>query len=232
MSSTFVRDTRKNKPRKEAWKRLLVASTGAIALMFLVFNGYKEAPPSVDPPRQVDGTQPLVMKGGDPHIRALMRMISASEANDRDPYSIMYGGDRISDLSRHPERCVPIVVGPNVGNCSTAAGRYQFLDTTWEEKAKRYHPEPPGFMFWKAYSFEAGFQDAVVYAWLVDRDAWGMDIPAELEKGNLERVLRRLSGTWTSLGYGIENNSMTRNLPTIYQRILQEELQNVKTEQN
>ncbi len=27
------------------------------------------------------GTQPLVMKGGDPYIRALMRTITASEAN-------------------------------------------------------------------------------------------------------------------------------------------------------
>lgn len=232
MSSIFLRDTQKNKSRQEAWKRLLVASTGAIALMFLVFMGYKEDRPSVNLPRQVDGTQPLVMKGGDPYIRALMRMISASEANDRDPYSIIYGGDRISDLSRHPDRCVPIVAGPNVGKCSTAAGRYQFLDSTWEEKAKRYHPEPPGFMFWKPYSFEPGFQDAVVFAWLLDSNAWGMDISAELQKGNLERVLRRLSGTWTSLGYGIETNSMSRHLPRIYQRLLQEELENAKSEEN
>jgi muramidase (phage lysozyme) len=40
-------------------------------------------------------------------------------------------------------------------------------------------------------------------------------------------VLRRLSGTWTSLGYGIESNTMTARLPRIYQEILQEELENV-----
>ena len=37
-------------------------------------------------------------------------------------------------------------------------------------------------------------------------------------------VLRRLSGTWTSLGYGIETNSMSRELPGLYRRLLSDEL--------
>jgi muramidase (phage lysozyme) len=37
--------------------------------------------------------------------------------------------------------------------------------------------------------------------------------------------LQRLSGTWTSLGYGIEDNAMTGYLPEVYQRMLKEELQ-------
>ena len=71
------------------------------------------------------------MKGGDPYIRALMRTISASEANSNRPYSLLYGGQQVSDLSRHPEICVVIVTGHNKGNCSTAAGRYQIINTTW-----------------------------------------------------------------------------------------------------
>jgi muramidase (phage lysozyme) len=73
---------------------------------------------------------PLVMQGGDPYIRALMRTISASEANSNRPYSILYGGEQVHDLSRHPEKCVTIVTGPNTGNCSTAAGRYQIIAST------------------------------------------------------------------------------------------------------
>jgi muramidase (phage lysozyme) len=170
------------------------------------------------------GTQPLAMKGGDPYLRALMRTISASEANDRQPYNILYGGEHVSDLSQHPDRCVPIARGPNQGNCSTAAGRYQFLNRTWAEKSKRYHPQPSDLMF----SFAPEYQDAVVYAWLNDPKAWrGENIPALLREGNLDRVLRLLSGTWTSLGYGIEDNSMTGKLPRIYQRVLQQELDNV-----
>ncbi|NEP59601.1 MAG: glycoside hydrolase family protein [Symploca sp. SIO2G7] len=178
-------------------------------------------------PGSSSGTPPLVMKGGDPYIRALMRTIAASEANDPQPYTLLYGGKRTWDLSRHPERCVTIVAGPNKGNCTTAAGRYQFINTTWHEKAVRYHPGPSGFLFWKYYSFEAQYQDAVVYAWLSDKQAWGMDISQKLQQGKLDQVLRKLSGTWTSLGYGIEDNVMTKKLPKIYQRLLKEELQAV-----
>ncbi len=169
---------------------------------------------------------PLEMKGGDPYIRALMRTISASEANDPKPYSILYGGGQIDDLSRHPERCITIVSGPNKGDCSTAAGRYQMINITWYEKAALYHPQPPGIMFWKSYSFEPEYQDAVVYAWLSDRQFWGEDLSQLLQQGKLNRVQKLLSGTWTSLGYGIENNSLTGRLPKVYQKMLKEELKN------
>ena len=39
------------------------------------------------------GTQPLVMEGGDPYLRALMRTISASESNVMRPYHVLYGGE-------------------------------------------------------------------------------------------------------------------------------------------
>jgi len=206
--------------------RNLLASIGALALtvFLLKYAGEWTERSLSNYPTGIHGTPPLVMKGGDPYIRALMRTITASEANDPQPYSIIYGGERIWDLSRHPERCVPIVAGPNVGNCTTAAGRYQFISTTWNEKAQRYHPGPSGFLFWKYYSFEPEYQDAVVYAWLSDKQAWGVDISKQLQQGKLNTVLRRLSGTWTSLGYGIEDNAMTGYLPGVYQRMLKEEL--------
>lgn len=79
-------------------------------------------------------------------------------------------------------------------------------------------------MFWVSYSFEPEYQDAVVYRWLSDSQFWGTDISQQLRQGKLQEVLRRLSPTWTSLGYGIETNSVSRSLPQIYQKILQEEL--------
>ncbi|MFB2936583.1 hypothetical protein ACE1B6_15135 [Aerosakkonemataceae cyanobacterium BLCC-F154] len=169
--------------------------------------------------------QPLMMTGGDPYIRALMRTISASESNVPNPYAVLYGGKQVHDLSHHPQLCVTIVTGPNRGRCSTAAGRYQILYKTWVEKAERYHPKPSPFLFWTGYSFEPEYQDAIVYAWLSDRQAWGVDIAKLLRQGKIEEVLRLLSGTWTSLGYGIEDNSMSQYLPEIYQRMLKEELQ-------
>ncbi|MEM8779623.1 MAG: glycoside hydrolase family protein [Cyanobacteria bacterium P01_G01_bin.49] len=168
---------------------------------------------------------PLVMEGGDPYIRALMRTITASEANVSKPYHVLYGGQYISNLDRHPERCITIITGPNKGNCTTAAGRYQFLNVIWADKAKQYHPNPSGQSWWKSYSFQPQYQDEVVYRWLRDTDAWGVDISQQLQEGEIEQVLRLLSGTWTSLGYGIETNSMSSHLPKIYQRMLAEELQ-------
>lgn len=171
--------------------------------------------------------QPLAMKGGDPYIRALMRTITASESNVANPYHVLYGGKYIEDLTRHPEQCMPILTGPNIGQCSTAAGRYQFLNTTWYEKARKYHPEPSGLLWWKNYSFEPEYQDRVVYAWLNDSSAWGVDISKKLQQGKIESVLKLLSGTWTSLGYGIETNTMSPYLSRIYQKMLSEELKRV-----
>lgn len=167
---------------------------------------------------------PLVMQEGDPYIRALMRTISFSESNSKQPYSLLYGGQRVNDLSRHPQICVTIVNGPNKGNCSTAAGRYQIINTTWYDIAPRYHPRRSQMMFWVSYSFEAEDQDIVVYRWLNDTKVWGFNIAEKLRKNKLDEVLKRLSPTWTSLGYGIETNSNTRFLPQVYQKLLQEEL--------
>jgi muramidase (phage lysozyme) len=172
-------------------------------------------------PWQVDASKiaPLAMRGGDPYVRALMRTISASEANDPSPYTILYGGEHIQDLRRHPDTCVPIANGPNLGRCTTAAGRYQFLTTTWVEKAQRYHPQ----VGWTEPDFLPISQDRVVYAWLSDERAWGVNIPQMLRKGELEEVLRLLSGTWTSLGYGIESNLLTPSLKSVYQDMLAQE---------
>lgn len=168
---------------------------------------------------------PLMMTGGDPYIRALMRTISASESNEPNPYAVLYGGKQVHDLSHHPQVCVTIVTGPNRGRCSTAAGRYQILYKTWLEKSERYHPKPVPFLFWTVYSFEPEYQDAIVHSWLSDRQAWGVNISNLLRQGKIDEVLRLLSGTWTSLGYGKEDNSMSQYLPEIYQRMLKEELQ-------
>lgn len=170
---------------------------------------------------------PLAMQGGDPYVRALMRTISASESNSDQPYAMLYGGDLIESFSHHPDLCLTITVGPNTGNCTTAAGRYQFLTTTWKEKAELYHPQPPAWYTpWSTYSFEPEYQDEVVYAWLSDPYAWGgYDIPTLLQQGDIRLVLQVLSDTWTSLGYGIESNSMSSALPDIYWDVLQEELE-------
>lgn len=173
----------------------------------------------------VPGTQNLVMQGGDPYLRALMRTISASESNVLRPYHVLHGSSFVWSLDTHPNRCESIARGPNRGNCSTAAGRYQLLNSTWTALALRYHPDRvPGVTEDSSLSFQPVYQDLVVYAWLSDPRVWRPDFTSQLRQGKIQTVLRRLSSTWTSLGYGIETNSMSRELPGIYKRLLEEEL--------
>jgi muramidase (phage lysozyme) len=210
--------------RTARWPRRWLLLT-ALGFVLAVALGYS-APLRLPGFFRLSQTPPLVMQGGDPYIRALMRTISASESNDLSPYTILYGGKHFRDLSRHPDVCQTIENGPNQGQCTTAAGRYQFLATTWVEKARDYHPQvyPQGDN-WESqtYSFEPQFQDLVVYAWLTDANAWGVSIPRLLREGQLNTVLRLLSDTWTSLGYGQETNLLTPLLTTTYQQLLQEE---------
>jgi muramidase (phage lysozyme) len=203
----------------------LIAPIASLLAFIYVFQWYiLDDLPSTKTPIFERKNPPLVMKDGDPYIRALMRTISFSESNTSRPYSVLYGGQQINDLSRHPQICVTIINGPNKGNCSTAAGRYQIINTTWYDIVPRYHPDPPKLMFWNTYSFEAEYQDIVVYRWLNDSQVWGIDISQHLRQGKLNDVLRLLSPTWTSLGYGIETNSNTPFLAEVYQKVLQEEL--------
>ena len=69
-----------------------------------------------------------------------------------------------------------------------------------------------------------------MYAWLNDPRAWGVNISQLLRQGKTTKVLRLLSGTWTSLGYGIETNSMSRHLPRVYQNMLRDELGIIQSE--
>lgn len=217
-----------SEPKPNAQKRdyASIVSSGLVIVVGLTLGHLFTAQPERLPtdPSWTTIPAPLVKQGGNPYIRALMRTISAAESNSTRPYSLLYGGEHFKDFNRHPDQCVTIVSGPNQGNCSTAAGRYQFITTTWLEKASQYHSRPTGF--WrKEFSFTPEYQDEVVYDWLSDPTAWGVDLADLLQQDRLEEVLARLSPTWTSLGYGIEPNSMTDLLPEIYQQVLKEELQ-------
>ncbi len=120
------------KPRRR--RKLFLGCSALLLSLVAIFlwQGLKEKP---QPTHGLTYTPPLVMTEGNPHVRVLMRTISASESKDStDPYTLLYGGQHFADLSRHPNQCVTIVAGPNKGDCSTAAGRYQLLTSTWEEK--------------------------------------------------------------------------------------------------
>lgn len=200
-----------------------IGSILSIVVLLWIFQNVQEGLKHRKNLGLTDHFLPLVMSGGDPHIRALMRTISASESNGKNSYALLYGGSHVHDLSQHPNQCIPIKTNVNQGQCSTAAGRYQFLTSTWLERSDQYHPAPSTADGHTSYSFEPEYQDMVVYRWLKDHPQWGIDILSLLKEDRIEEVLTHLSGVWTSLGGGIEDNLNTPRLPALYRKFLKEE---------
>ena len=70
-----------------------------------------------------------------PERRALLNTIRFAEGTwtegKGDGYRMLFGGEQVTDLARHPQRVV------NRGYSSAAAGAYQFLPATWNEAAHR-----------------------------------------------------------------------------------------------
>lgn len=69
----------------------------------------------------------------DPKIRAMLDTIASAEGAG---YNTLFGGGRFSDMSAHPNTPITKKLGGK-DLTSTAAGRYQFLNRTWEGIAKQ-----------------------------------------------------------------------------------------------
>lgn len=136
--------------------------------------------------------------------RQLLDAIAGGEAPD---YNTIYGGRRFNDFTDHPRVAVPIQSGPNAGKTSSAAGRYQFLGSTWDEVAQE--AGLPDF------SPDSQDQGAWHLAQKTYRARTGRDLTPDLEASQgdpqgMSRIGQQLAGVWTSLPGGIEPNSATR----------------------
>lgn len=153
--------------------------------------------------------------GGGDYRRAFLDTIASGESSGSDPYRQMYGGRHFDDFSQHPGMGHTILSGPNQGEQSTAAGRYQFLKPTWEEQAKKYG--------YKDFSPETQDTAAWNYANDVYKAKTGGDLAAVLQSGDagqIANVGKVLSGTWTSLPGGIEQSTGTDQFVATYQKAL------------
>lgn len=219
---------------KNRVKKILKLTSIVMVIMTLIsINKINQKERKVDKNALLVSQLPqLSMSGGNPYIRALMLTISASESNDKNSYFLVYGGDHVHNLTQHPNQCIAIKTKVNQGKCSTAAGRYQFLNFTWQEKASKYHPKPQQSNHGISYSFEPEYQDMVVYKWLKDHHQWDIEILTLLKQDRVEEVLTELSGVWTSVGGGIEDNVMTDYLPQLYRHFLAQELKTRESNDN
>jgi muramidase (phage lysozyme) len=148
-----------------------------------------------------------------PEQKALLNTIAGPESGGR--YDIMYGGKKFDSFADHPRVAVPITSGPNAGQTSSAAGKYQFLGSTWDDQAKKLG----------LTDFSPANQDKA--AWNLASETYkaktGQDLDAILKSGDPQAIAgvgSTLKGIWTSLPGGIEQGTNTNRFVATYQKAL------------
>ena len=127
--------------------------------------------------------------------RALLDTIAQTKSAGR--YNVRYGGHgdkTFQGFGDHPRIAEPITSGPDVGKTSSAAGRYQFIGSTWDQEAKKLG----------LTDFAPANQDAA--AWDLAQTEYktktGKDLLTTLRSGETADVLPSLSGQWSALPGG------------------------------
>ena len=75
----------------------------------------------------------VVAPGSSAVVRGLAAATASVEsAGPGNPYTRLYGGGSFSGYEDHPRIYNRILHGPNIGDRTSAAGKYQFLASTWD----------------------------------------------------------------------------------------------------
>lgn len=148
-----------------------------------------------------------------PYQKALLNTIAGPESGGK--YNVIYGGGTFDDFSHHPNQAVRIQTGPNAGRTSSAAGKYQFLGSTWDDQAKKLG----------LTDFSPVNQDKA--AWNLAAETYkaktGNDLATVLQSGDPQAIAGvgpALAGQWTSLPGGIEQGTNVNRFVATYQRAL------------
>lgn len=110
------------------------------------------------------------------NVTAMLDLIAYAEGAD---YDVMYTGQRFTDFSKHPEKllCANAI-------CSDAAGKYQFLSTTWNPLKSRL----------KLPDFSPASQDKAAIQLMKDNGCYGAAV-----RGDVRAFADRCWNTWASL---------------------------------
>lgn len=150
--------------------------------------------------------------------RALLATIGSQRFESNGSYTQRFNQPDFSDFSKHPGTYGAITRGPNAGLKSNAAGRYQFLSTTWANQAKQLGLR----------DFSPESQDAA--AWNLAKQTYsqatrGRDLTADLhDPKNLPGIAQALHSQWTSLPGGIETRSKTADFTNAFMANAQSEM--------
>lgn len=120
----------------------------------------------------------------DANLRAFLRVIRTGEGTaDAGGYSRLFGGDRFEGFDDHPR--IKVCRNWSGGRiCSTAAGAYQFLASTWDETAR----------IMGLPDFSPASQDIGALGRIAARGA----LPDVLA-GRFEDALRKVAREWASM---------------------------------
>ena len=139
---------------------------------------------------EIKGGSPL-NGGGSPssQLMACLDMIAWAEGTDRNigdgvrtGYNIIFTGATFSSFADHPRRIIC-----SGGLCSSAAGRYQFLNTTWDGVAQALNLS----------DFSPSNQEKGAIQLIKWRGAL-----QDVEDGKIRRACEKLSWEWASIPPG------------------------------
>ena len=88
-------------------------------------------------PQAPKGPQAVQATSLPPQARALLATIGGPGFESNGSYTQRFNQPDLTDFSKHPGTFGAITRGPNAGLKSNAAGRYQFLSTTFADQAKK-----------------------------------------------------------------------------------------------
>ncbi|WP_094671788.1 glycoside hydrolase family 104 protein [Hydrocoleum sp. CS-953] len=134
---------------------------------------------------KIDPTKNWAYPVNVPRIRAFLDTISVTEGTTGPQgYYRQYTGSHFSSFKDHP-RELKCALSNGKELCSDAAGRYQFLSTSWD----RFAP------IVKAKNFSPTYQDRVAIELIREKNAL-----KDIEEGRIEEAFRKLYMVWPSFG--------------------------------
>ena len=127
--------------------------------------------------------QDLINARNDPNVLKFLNLIARAEGTEKYGYNTAFGGGYFGDLSRHPNIQKNFRQTDGKINSSGVAGRYQFLNDTWNGVSKRYGLE----------DFGAFNQDLGAIALITESGAL-----KAVQGGNFRKAIDKLGNIWAS----------------------------------
>lgn len=122
---------------------------------------------------------------GNPNVRKYLDMLAQSEGV-KYGYATGFGNRPLETLEDHPRTQAKFTQTDGKQNSTSAAGRYQFLQNTWDSLKKKYAENMP--------DFGADSQDFAATALLAQNGAL-----SDILKGDFKSAINKSGTTWASL---------------------------------